>query len=46
MKVIELIEKLQKLSPDFDITIEGYNIKNISKCLDAEKCEIFYVIEK
>ena len=46
MKVIELIEQLQELLSDFDITIEGYDIKTISKCVDAEKCEIFYVIEK
>lgn len=46
MKIIELIEQLQELLPDLDITVEGYEIKTISKCVDVDKCELFYVIEK
>ena len=41
MKVRELIEKLQELSPDFDITVDGATIKKISKCTDVENANYF-----
>jgi len=46
MKVIELIEKLKELIPDREITVDGYEIKKISRCTDVENSEHFYVIEK
>ena len=46
MKVEELIDKLQELAQDRDITIDGYDIKQIIRCTDVESGKHFYVIEK
>ena len=46
MKVIELIEKLQELVPDRDVTINGFSIKGISRATDVETSEHFYVMEE
>ena len=46
MKVKELIEKLQELDQDRDITIDGYDIKQIIKCTDVRNGEHFYAIER
>lgn len=46
MKVKELIDKLQELVQDRDITIDGYDINDIARCTDVENGKHFYVIEK
>ena len=44
MKVIELIEQLQQLNQDRDITVDGYEIEDITICGDVNNT-YFYVIE-
>lgn len=44
MKVKELIDKLQELVQDRDITVDGYEIEDITICGDVNNT-YFYVIE-